>query len=418
MASKGQKRKPVVLDIPTKLRILDRLENGEKAVDIANEFGVGKSTVSDIKSAKNKFREFMIQSDTDNAGRHTMKSCADEALDKALYTWFIQDSNRGTLLSGPILKEKALWYYQQLHPGDSSFSPSEGWLKHWKQRHGIRQLSIPGEVLSSVGYETEPFKQALAEWMVEQGILLYWRMMPNKTLAGASETAVPGHKKVKDSVSLLVCPNATGSHKLPPLLIGKSQNPRCFKHVKLDNLPVVYRAQQHTWMTSKIFTDWFKGVFVPRVKSHLLSKNLPMKAILLIDNCPAHPTDLAVETPDGAIECRFLPPSTTSHLQAMDQGPLETMKRNYRRFLIQKLVSEDTTTTLTEAIKKLTLKDTIFMIDRAWRAVKESHLQKSWVKSTLMECFSNMEEQSETLEDDVQETDVQEIRESLGDVPT
>ena len=58
------------------------------------------------------------------------------------------------------------------------------------------------------------------------------------------------------------------------------------------------------------------------------------------------------------------------------------------------------------------------MIDRAWRAVKERHLQKSWVKSTLMECFSNMEEQSETLEDDVQETDVQEIRESLGDVPT
>ena len=34
-----------MLDIPTKLKILDRLENGEKAVDIANEFGVGKSTV-------------------------------------------------------------------------------------------------------------------------------------------------------------------------------------------------------------------------------------------------------------------------------------------------------------------------------------------------------------------------------------
>ena len=54
MASKGQKRKRVVLDIPAKLRILDRLENGEKDVDIANKFGVGKSTVSDIKSAKNK----------------------------------------------------------------------------------------------------------------------------------------------------------------------------------------------------------------------------------------------------------------------------------------------------------------------------------------------------------------------------
>ena len=73
-----------------------------------------------------------------------MKSCADESLDKALYTWFIQERNRGTPLSDPILKEKALWYQQQLHPGDSSFSASEGWLNRWKQRHGIRQFSIQG----------------------------------------------------------------------------------------------------------------------------------------------------------------------------------------------------------------------------------------------------------------------------------
>ena len=115
-------------------------------------------------------------------------------------------------------------------------------------------------------YEPEPFKQALAEWMVEQGIQpeqlynadetdLYWRMMPNKTLAGASETATQGHKKMKDRVSLLACSNATGSYKLPLLLIGKSQNPRCFKHVNLDKLPVAYRAQQHTCLNSTLFTD-------------------------------------------------------------------------------------------------------------------------------------------------------------------
>ena len=58
MNSKGVKRKQVVLDIPTKLRILDRLENGHTCVDLAKEFGVGKSTISDIKSAKDKIREF------------------------------------------------------------------------------------------------------------------------------------------------------------------------------------------------------------------------------------------------------------------------------------------------------------------------------------------------------------------------
>ena len=48
MATKDIKRKRIVLDIPTTLRIC-RLENGEKAIDIATEFGVGKSIVSDIK---------------------------------------------------------------------------------------------------------------------------------------------------------------------------------------------------------------------------------------------------------------------------------------------------------------------------------------------------------------------------------
>ena len=57
----------------------------------------------------------MANIDTDNVGRQTMKPCADESLDKALYTWFSQERNRGTPLSGPILKEKALWFHKQLN---------------------------------------------------------------------------------------------------------------------------------------------------------------------------------------------------------------------------------------------------------------------------------------------------------------
>ena len=45
--------------------------------------------------------------------------------------------------------------------------------------------------------------------------------------------------------------NATGTHKVQLLLIGKSQNPRCFKGI--NNLPVVYRGQENAWMNSKMF---------------------------------------------------------------------------------------------------------------------------------------------------------------------
>ena len=35
----------------------------------------------------------------------------------------------------------------------------------------------------------------------------------------------------------------------------------------------------------------------------------------------------------------------------------------------------------------MSLKDAIFLIDSAWRSAKDNHINKSWEKSTLMECF-------------------------------
>ena len=100
------------------------------------------------------------------------------------------------------------------------------------------------------------------------------------------------------------------------------------------------------------------GVIQECVKTHLGSLGLPLRAMLLIDNCPAHPPDLTVDTADGVIESRFLPANTTSHFQTMDQGPLEVMKRHYRRHLIQNLVI-DPAVPVNDAIKAVTLKDTI-----------------------------------------------------------
>ena len=161
--------------------------------------------------------------------RHTMKTYTLEDLDKAFYTWFVQKRNGGTPLSGPILKEKALWFHVQLCADENAITASDGWLTRWKQRHGVRQLAVQVEVLSSVHNNTEPFKEDLALLLQEHNIEpeqlsnadetgLYWKMQPNKTLAGGSETSDPGHKKMKGFVSHLAC---TGTHRLLILLIGK-----------------------------------------------------------------------------------------------------------------------------------------------------------------------------------------------------
>ena len=40
---------------------------------------------------------------------------------------------------------------------------------------------------------------------------------------------------------------------------------------------------------TEIFTDWFYHYFIPDVKKHLTDHGLPAKALLLLDNAPAHP---------------------------------------------------------------------------------------------------------------------------------
>ena len=44
--------------------------------------------------------------------------------------------------------------------------------------------------------------------------------------------------------------------KLPPLVIGKSANPRCFKSIK--KLPMPYESNKKAWMIAIIFEVWIK----------------------------------------------------------------------------------------------------------------------------------------------------------------
>ncbi len=107
------------------------------------------------------------------------------------------------------------------------------------------------------------------------------------------------------------CSNATGTHKLPLVFVGKSLNPHCFIHFNKDCLPVKYYAQKNAWVDTNIFTDWFENQFVPSVKKHLTEKGLPIKALLLLDNAPAHPDVSVLQSKNGSIKAH-LPPNTTA----------------------------------------------------------------------------------------------------------
>ena len=181
----------------------------------------------------------------------------------------------------------------QIHDGESvpPFQASRGWLWRFCNRHGIRQLSLQGEKLSSDTTEAEPFKEQLQQLMERENLTfnnlyncdetgLIYRMLPEKILTIRSEKNAEGMKKQKDHIILMACSNSTGSHKLPLMFIGKAANPRCFKNVNKAALPVTYYSQKNAQVNSEIFLNWFHHHFVPAVTKHMKDSNL-------LDNAPA-----------------------------------------------------------------------------------------------------------------------------------
>lgn len=402
------KRKHITLSLADKCTILKRLDKGESGTQLAKEFNVGKSTISDIRTNRENILSFVSICEEEPNKRQTLKLSDYPLLDSALYQWFLQERSRHTPISGPILKEKAMVFHNKIHPEASDFKASDGWLTKFKKRHGIRKLSVTGEKLSSDTEAVEPFKKKFLSKIEELGLIheqiynadesgLFWRLLPEKTFVHKYETTAPGRKLSKERVTFMPCANVTGNHKLRMMVIGKSQNPRAFKNC---SLPVYYKGQSKAWMNVALFKEWFFGEFVPSVRKHLKSVNVEQKALLLIDNCSGHPDEDELVSDDGCITTIFLPPNCTALIQPMDQNVIQATKLQYKKSLLSHVVAQDSD--IISILKKLNLKDVVFYLTAAWDSVKPQLIRTSWNKILGKE--STQEENTEVIDEASQAT--------------
>lgn len=384
------KRKHVTLTIHQKLDIIRRLEKGENRNNIMTEFNIGSSTIYDIKKQKQNLEKFVSESASVKSLdiRQTLKKPKLDTLDSVLYTWFSAKRAEGKPITGPMIIEKAKVFHRELNlPEDEMLSFSKGWLHNFKIRHGIRKLDISGEIKSADEAAANEYKITFQN-LVDQYDLsapqiynadetgLLWRCLPNSTLAGSDESSAKGFKKNKDRLTVLVCGNASGDHKLTPFVIGKYKKPRPLKNV--TNMPVIYSAQSNAWMTSDQFKNWFFHHFVPAVKDNFEKLGLPKdsKAVLILDNCRAHPS--ASELVSGNIFCTYLPANVTPLIQPMDQGVIQNFKCKYRAIFIQSLLSSDCS--VQDFQRQFNIKDAIFAAAVAWNGVKSTTLHRGWRK--------------------------------------
>ena len=142
-----EKRKKVVLTLPQKIKLVKRMEKGESRAKLMAEYGVGSSTLYDLKKQKNELLSF-VGSAEGPTGKiqkcRTMKKPLIDDLDRALYLWFTAKYSEGKAVSGPALVDEAKRLKERLGI-ETEISFSVGWLHNFKTRHGIRRLKVQGE---------------------------------------------------------------------------------------------------------------------------------------------------------------------------------------------------------------------------------------------------------------------------------
>ena len=385
------KRKRVVLSLDHKLSVCDMVRQKRSKVDIMAKFNIARRTLNDICKSEDNLRKFKgVKNETGTSSSFSklksMKIGSYKELDTALYIWFCQKRELGIPITGPILMEKAQYFFNRLYPDSSvSFSASKGFQQKFCQRFGIKRLAVCGEKLSADSKSAErfvsEFKALVEGYSLDQLFNadetgLYYKLLPKTTLSSAKDDPI-GAKKQKERVTINACANASGTIKLPLLMIGKSKKPRCFKRIDQTNLPVIYKSQKSAWMDLSIFGDWFHNVFVPQVRKDLEDLGQEKKAILFIDNCAAHPGEEKLISDDGKIIAKFFPPNVTSLIQPMDQGILESLKRLYRKFILREILYDDDVDVVA-SLKKIDLLKVAYNISTAWDKVEISTLKKAW----------------------------------------
>ncbi|CAH2302071.1 tigger transposable element-derived 1-like [Pelobates cultripes] len=378
------KRQSIPLDV--KIQVLDRLDKGERQVDIGADLHLPTSTIRTILKNKDKICTLATTSTASSAKKITRsRSYALEEMEKRLSIWIDDELERNMPLSQAILMEKAKSIFAHIQSQDpdvmESFAASRGWFDCFKKRYNLYNLKITREAASADTGAAASFPASLKE-VVDRGSYppevvinvdetgLFWKRMPSRTFISREQKRAPGFKAAKDRLTLLLGGNASSDFRIKPLLVYHYQTPRAMRGISKSSLPVIWKANRKAWSTRDIFTGWFTDHVCPSVQRYCRRKGLEKKALLI--NAPSHLTNLAELPTCIPVEVLFLPPNTTLLIQPMDQGVIATFKAYYLRRTFHQLIEhmdrEDKQSML-DFWKQYYIMKAVSNIDLSWKEV-------------------------------------------------
>ncbi|GFQ71037.1 tigger transposable element-derived protein 1 [Trichonephila clavata] len=151
-------------------------------------------------------------------------------MERLLAIWIKDRQVKGDVTTQDIICHKAKIIYEDLKkniPGSSSnqdnkedFKASRGWFFRFKKRYGIHSVNMHGEAGSADKKEAEKFSINFQKFIMDEGYCpqqvfnadetgLFWKRMPSRTFITKEEKKLPGHKAMKDRLTLMISSNAS-----------------------------------------------------------------------------------------------------------------------------------------------------------------------------------------------------------------
>ena len=96
---------------------------------------------------------------------------------------------------------------------------------------------------------------------------VFWQALPDSGF-GQRGKQCHGGKQSKRRITITFFVSASGKTELKPIVIWKSENPRCLKRFNKAALPITYFSQKKAWMTGEIL-----DTILTKLNRQLSSKN-------------------------------------------------------------------------------------------------------------------------------------------------
>ncbi|XP_051154585.1 jerky protein homolog-like [Leptopilina boulardi] len=429
----NRKMKRTFLDIETKAEVLKKIKIGVEKDEILRKYEIGESSYYKFMRKETEIMNTLKK--PENKHRRLFKKLKNEYLDDAVIKWYQQIRDRGDLVTGTMIREKAKIFNDKLN-GPRNFKASSGWLTKFKKRFNIRLAETNG--IGGNLYCLQQFSDSLKEKIISDKLSLeniynadeagiYWRTIVSDILKNIpNDSEIFPNYEDNDFITALLCTNASGNNRIPLLIIGKSNEEICLKNLipdkeknsylkEIPSLGVIYaNNDENLRMTQRIFKHWFEEIFIPRALNFQRYTGIDGKILLILDNAPCHSDIDELNSINENIEIINLPINLSALIQPIAQKPIEFVKKNYKKNLLTNfIISDQKNEDGYKYLKNFNYHNCFSLLNDAWNNLQCLTLQNVW--SSFLGDINNLQVNKKLSNDDLEIDELIKIESSIDD---